>query len=99
MQVLPPAVFYEVGRSTDEAVAAMVEVYTQRLLSAETTEPIAFRSQNGGDYNDVQVLKPGLASGVDGFGMHQREPALVSNTALGTAGTYTPRHFALTSRD
>ena len=99
MQVLPPAVFYEVGRSTDETVAAMVEVYTQRLLTAQTTEPIPFRSQNGGDYNDVQVLKPELASGVDGLAIHQRQPAFVSNTALGTAGRYTPQHFAPTSRD
>lgn len=99
MQVLPPAVFYETDRSTHEDAAAMVEVYTQRLLTAETTEPVAFRSQNGGDYNDVQVLKPGLAPGVDGLGMHQREPALVSNTALGTPGTYTPRHFAPSPRD
>ena len=99
MQVLPPAVFYEVGHSTDEAVAAMVQTYIQRLLTAQTTEPIPFRSQNGGDYNDVQVLKPELASGIEGLAIHQRQPAFVSNTDLGMVGTYTARHFAPNSRD
>jgi NAD(P)H dehydrogenase (quinone) len=99
MTVLPPTVLYEVERSSEESVKAMVRIYVDRLFEAQTTEPIAFRSQNGGDYNDVQVLKPEISPNVCGLAAHQREPAFVSNTSLGTSGMYTPQHFAPTSRE
>lgn len=98
MDVLPPVVFYEVGRATPEAVHSMAETYVKRLLDAPTTEPIPFRSQNGGDYNDVQVLRPEFAPGEGGLPVHQRAPVFVSNTSLGSPGTYTPVHIAPTSR-
>jgi NAD(P)H dehydrogenase (quinone) len=97
--VLPPAVFYEVNHASPEAVEQMAQAYATRLLEAGTTEPIAFRPQNGGDYDDVQVLKPHLGLGLTGHALHQREPAFISNTFPGVAGDYAPRHFAPTSRD
>jgi len=96
--VLPPTVFYEVNRAAPEAVEEMARIYIDRLLTAPSTEPIAFRPQNGGDYDDVQVLKPQFDVPV-GLSMHQRDPAFVSNTWLGVSGDYTPKHFAPTSRD
>ena len=98
MDVLPPVVFYEVDRSSENAVQEMTNTYLDRILTAQTTEPIPFRSQNGGDYDDVQVLKPELAAGESGLNVHQCEPAFISNTSLGTPGTYTPHHFPPTSR-
>ncbi|MDJ0363109.1 hypothetical protein [Rhodococcus sp. H29-C3] len=53
-----------------EAAKAWVE----RLLSVESTEPIAFRPQNYGDYEIPSLqLKDGLESaGRTGFGLHVR---------------------------
>lgn len=97
--VLPPAVFYEVNHASPEAVEQMVQSYVQQLLDAPTAAPIPFRPQNGGDYNDVQVLKPEHGTGLTGHALHQRAPAYVSNVFPGVPGDYTRRHFAPTSRD
>jgi NAD(P)H dehydrogenase (quinone) len=97
--VLPPTIFYEVGRADADAIETMVTTYIDRLLTAATTDPIAFRPQNGGDYDDVQVLKPEHDTGVAGHALHQRAPAFISNTWLGVPGDYTPRHVPPTSRD
>jgi NAD(P)H dehydrogenase (quinone) len=96
--VLPPTVFYEVNRARSEAVEEMASAYIRRLLDAGITEPIAFRPQNGGDYDDVQVLKPHLGEGLGGHALHQRGPAFISNTFQGIPGDYSPRHVAPTSR-
>lgn len=98
-QVLPPAVFYEVGRADQTAIEIMAQRYIDQLLSAGATEPIAFRPQNGGDYDDVQVLKAEHDTGVSGHALHQQGEPFVSNTWLGVAGDYTPRHIAPTSRE
>jgi len=99
MTVVPPAIFYEVGRAEAFAVNAVTDSYIQQLLAIPVAEPIAFRSQNGGDYDDVQVLKPEFDNGQAGHGRHQRDPAFISNTWLGQSGDYEPRHIAPTSRD
>ncbi|QEE30219.1 NAD(P)H-dependent oxidoreductase [Terriglobus albidus] len=98
MDIVPPAVFYEVGHASAEAVEAMTQTYVERVLSAPFVDPIPFRPQNGGDYDDVQVLKPHLDSGASGHALHQGEQAFISNTYLGTPGDYTPRHVPPTSR-
>ena len=56
--VVPPVVFYEVGRVDAEAVESLAAHYIERLRSMSEAEPIPFIPQNGGSYNDVQVLKP-----------------------------------------
>jgi len=97
--VLPPAVYYEVGRADADAVGAMVDHYVDRLLTAGETEPIPMRPQNSGDYDDLQVLRPGIGADRAGHALHQREPVFVSNTWLGAEGDYTPSHIAPDSRD
>ncbi|MDR6376185.1 NAD(P)H-dependent oxidoreductase [Paraburkholderia caledonica] len=98
MQVVPPTVFYEAGRADAVAVEQMAETYIRNLLNISVTSPIPFRAQNGGDYDDVQVLKENLNPGVTGHALHRREPAYISNTWFGQAGDYTRRHIAPDSR-
>jgi NAD(P)H dehydrogenase (quinone) len=98
MTVVPPTVFYEVNRATFEAVEAMADHYVRRLLDIGTTEPIAFRPQNGGDYDDVQVLRPEFGVGQTSLAAHQSGSPFVSNVFQGSPGVYTPRHIAPTSR-
>ena len=98
-EVLPPTIFYEVSRAEPPAADAMAEMFVNRLLTASTTEPIPFIPQNGGDYDDIQVLKPGSGTDVAGHALHQFAPAYVSNTWLGQSGDYAPKHVPPTSRD
>lgn len=74
MQVLPPFVLYSADRMTDVDFEIAAKAWTQRLLSLETTEPIAFRRQNFGDYEIPSLrLKEGLeAPGRHGFSLHVR---------------------------
>lgn len=97
--VLPPTVFYEVGKIDSETVNLLAKTYIERLLTINHTEPIPFRMQNGGDYDDVQVLKEELSEGKLGHALHQNNPVYVSNTWLGLSGDYLPRHIAPTSRE
>ena len=97
--VVPPTVFYEVGQVDAETVEKLAEHYNERLLQIMKTEPISFIPQNGGDYDDVQVLKAHINGGFHGHALHQLDPAFISNTWLGIPGDYTPRHIPPTSRD
>ena len=99
LTVVPPAVFYEVNRASPDAVEEMARTYIRRLLDIPTTEPIAYRAQNGGDYDDLQMLKPEHGDGLTGHTLHQSGTPFVSNTFLGRPGDYTPRHSPPTSRD
>lgn len=99
MDVVPPTVFYEVGRADAPAVEKMAQTYIQNLLTIGDIAPIPFRPQNTGDYDDLQVLKSHLSPDATGLAIHQREPAYISNTWTGEPGDYTPRHFAPNSRD
>lgn len=96
--VIPPAIFYEVGNADDAAVEVMAKTYIKNLLEADQVEPIPFRSQNGGDYDDVQVLKQELDNGFQGHTLHQDGPVFISNISLGKPGNYSPQHFAPDSR-
>ena len=93
------AIFYEVGRADATAAEAMADAYVKQLLTMPIIKPIAFRSQNTGDYDDVQVLKTEFNNGLSGHGLHQSGAVFASNTWLGKSGNYEPRHFAPTSRD
>jgi NAD(P)H dehydrogenase (quinone) len=77
----------------------MAQSYCGRLVNIASANPIPFRLQNDGDYDDVQVLKPHLSPNATGHALHQHEPVFIANTFQGTPGDYTPRHFAPTSRD
>ncbi|MEV2218645.1 NAD(P)H-dependent oxidoreductase [Nocardia vinacea] len=74
MDVLPPFVTYGTDRLSPEDFTDTAKAWEQRLLSIEQTDPIAFRTQNGGDYEMPALrLREGLeAKGRTGFGLHVR---------------------------
>ncbi|WP_017594246.1 NAD(P)H-dependent oxidoreductase [Nocardiopsis potens] len=74
LEVLPPFVLYGTDRLTDEEYPDIAKAWRQRLLTLESTEPIAFRRQNFGDYEIPSLaLKEGLEpAGRTGFGLHVR---------------------------
>ncbi|MFB8004039.1 NAD(P)H-dependent oxidoreductase [Nocardia sp. NPDC056000] len=74
IEVLPPFVLYGTDRTTDADYPDIAKAWRQRLLTLESTEPIAFRRQNFGDYEIPSLqLKQGLErAGRAGFGLHVR---------------------------
>lgn len=70
--VLPPFVVYRVDRLDERGFAAASADLGERMRTLGTTEPIAYRRQNGGDYDIPSlVLRPELAShDASGFGLH-----------------------------
>ncbi|TDD57763.1 flavodoxin family protein [Kribbella antibiotica] len=74
IEVLPPFVLYGTDRMSAENYPDVVKAWTDRLLTLDSTEPIAFRKQNFGDYEIPSLhLKEGLeAAGRTGFGLHVR---------------------------
>ncbi|MEV7280010.1 NAD(P)H-dependent oxidoreductase [Streptomyces sp. NPDC093111] len=74
IEVLPPFVLHAVDRLGVEEYPAVAEAWRERLLTLESTEPIAFRRQNFGDYEIPSLrLKEGLEpAGRTGFGLHVR---------------------------
>ncbi|MFW6690155.1 NAD(P)H-dependent oxidoreductase [Streptomyces sp. MAR4 CNX-425] len=74
IEVLPPFVLYGTDRTTAEDYPDVAKAWEQRLLTLESTEPIAFRRQNFGDYEIPSLhLKEGREpAGRSGFGLHVR---------------------------
>ncbi|WP_327268904.1 NAD(P)H-dependent oxidoreductase [Streptomyces sp. NBC_01218] len=74
IEVLPPFVVHGTDRLTAEEYADVAKAWEQRLLTLESTEPIAFRRQNSGDYEIPSLhLREGLEpGGRSGFGLHVR---------------------------
>ncbi|WP_460499243.1 NAD(P)H-dependent oxidoreductase [Glycomyces tarimensis] len=71
MQVLPPVVIPSAVRLDEDGYADAAGRLRHRLETLETTEPIAYRSQDSGDYDEQRRLKPGLERpGAAGFGLH-----------------------------
>ncbi len=72
--VLPPFVTYSADRVDEARFAATAESLRERMRTLETTTPIAYRQQNGGDYHIPSMeLREGLGAGRSGFGLHVRE--------------------------
>ncbi|MCM5556121.1 NAD(P)H-dependent oxidoreductase [Pleomorphomonas sp. JP5] len=73
--VLPPFVAYRVDRLDDRGFATLGDALKERMRTLGTTDPIAYRRQNGGDYEIPSLmLRPELASeGASGFGLHLRD--------------------------
>ncbi len=80
MYPLPPFTAFEVNpRTAPEAFEQIKAAYKERLLTLETTPVIQYRSQNGGDYDGQQLLKPGReGKGVTGLAIHQIHPRVGS---------------------
>ncbi|MDI2127701.1 NAD(P)H-dependent oxidoreductase [Yinghuangia seranimata] len=74
LEVLPPFVLHGTDRITEGGFEDAAKAWRERLLALETTEPIAFRRQNFGDYEVPSLrLKEGLERpGRTGFGLHVR---------------------------
>ncbi len=70
MSVLPPVAVYGADRVPDSRFAEACESLRERLRTLATDEPIPFRTQNGGDYDDDLVLRPDRAPGATGLGIH-----------------------------
>ncbi|MEJ2802335.1 NAD(P)H-dependent oxidoreductase [Comamonadaceae bacterium PP-2] len=69
--VLPPHVVYRVGKIDDARFEQVIEALGLRLDALWSTPPIPFRKQNAGDYRIPELtLRPELASGQSGFGVH-----------------------------
>ncbi|MFD5805959.1 NAD(P)H-dependent oxidoreductase [Streptomyces sp. NPDC127020] len=74
IEAVPPFVVYGADRMAVEDYPDVAKAWEQRLLTLESTEPIAFRRQNHGDYEMPSLrLKEGLEpAGRTGFGLHVR---------------------------
>ena len=70
--VLPPLVAYRVDRLDDKGFEAIAGRLRERMRTLETTPPIPYRRQNGGDYTIPSCqLHPDLGDpAASGFGLH-----------------------------
>ncbi len=67
MSALPPHVIHGANRVDAEAYARLEAGLGERLATIATAKPIAYRSQNGGDYDADLVLRPGLGTSPRGL--------------------------------
>jgi NAD(P)H dehydrogenase (quinone) len=75
-EVLPPFVVYRTGKIDEARFAAVREELGRRLDGLWRDAPIPFRPQNAGDYAIPELtLRPELAPGRSGFGIHLDERA------------------------
>lgn len=70
MSVLPPLLVPGADRATGDDFATAAARLRERLRTLPTTEPLPFRHQNTGDYDDDLVLRPHLAPGEQGPSAH-----------------------------
>ncbi|MGA4635010.1 NAD(P)H-dependent oxidoreductase [Pseudomonas solani] len=69
--VLPPFVVHRTSRVDAARFASIQQELGQRLDALWSTEPIAYRQQNAGDYEiPALTLKPEVAPGQAGFAAH-----------------------------
>ncbi|KIF75601.1 NADPH-quinone reductase [Streptomyces sp. 150FB] len=71
MTVVPPLVVNGTVRLSEADYEAAVRRLRHRLLTLPDTEPIPYRSQNGGDYDEHLVLRPDHAPGEEGIRIHR----------------------------
>ena len=70
ISVLQPMCVYAADRLSDTQFSWATEQLRARLAGLHDEEPIPFRRQNGGDYDDELVLRPEHAPGSTGIGVH-----------------------------
>ena len=70
--VLPPFVAYRVDRMEEAGFQKVADQLKERMRTIETTAPIPYRMQNGGDYQVPSLeLRPELGDpGASGFDLH-----------------------------
>lgn len=70
-EVLPPFVIYRTGKVDEEGFAAACTALEHRLDGLWSDSPIAFRRQNGGEYEiPALTLREHLAPGTEGVRVH-----------------------------
>ena len=73
--VLPSFVVYHTSRMNTERYRQIERELSTRLDTLWSAGPIAYRMQNGGDYEIPSMrLKAGLSAGRHGFGLHTATP-------------------------
>ncbi len=70
MAALPPMVVYGADRMDDAGYRAVLPDLRERLATLFTAEPLPFRHEDSGDYDDTLVLRPELAPGQTGLDVH-----------------------------
>lgn len=70
MTVVPPFVVASSDRVPEKDYPAVAAALRDRLHTLPTTEPIPFRSQDGGDYDKNRVLCPEIAPGRTDLSVH-----------------------------
>lgn len=70
MEALPPFVVYGADRLTEEEYAPYEAQLRDHLLGLPTAEPLPFRHERGGDYDEDLVLRPGIEPERTGFAIH-----------------------------
>ncbi|NJP67185.1 NAD(P)H-dependent oxidoreductase [Streptomyces spiramenti] len=73
MAALPPLLVGSADRATEADADAAVAALRARLRGLETEEPIPFRAESSGDYDDELRLRPGVAPGASGLEAHLSE--------------------------
>lgn len=74
MEVLPPLAIHGADRVDEGRHARAVGAVEQRMRDLWAVEPIAYRHQNQGDYDDDLVLDPRHRPGEGGLHVHVGEP-------------------------
>jgi NAD(P)H dehydrogenase (quinone) len=76
-EVLPPFLVYRTSRVDEVRFAEACEALGRRLDDLFITQPIAYRRQNGGDYEiPALTLRPEIAPEEVGFGVHVNPSAV-----------------------
>lgn len=70
MSVLPPLVIPGADRLSEEDYQTHAKLLRNRLRTMPDTTPIPFRREDGGDYDENLVLRPGIAPGEQSLRVH-----------------------------
>lgn len=73
ISALQPHVIHGANRVTPEEYALLEQALAERLAGLAGEAPIPYRSQNGGDYDEDLVLKPGLEGNTGGLSIRLRK--------------------------
>lgn len=72
IDVVPPLLVHGADRMDAAAYACHANALRVRLKDLPHTEPLPFRHQNGGDYDEDLVLRPELSPHITGLPAHYR---------------------------
>lgn len=70
MAPLRPFAVYEANHLTGEQYRAAAAALRERIAAAGTEEPIPYRTQDSGDYDEDMVLRPEVEPGRTGLDVH-----------------------------